>query len=225
MARSGGRHVAFAPESGSARTRELVHKKMSEDALVAAATASVRAGLNVTFFLVLGFPHDMREDLEESARLSRRLARVGVDDVALAHFYPIPATELFNALLARGRVDLSDEFLMTPIFTNDARWQEAHNYCEALTARELTRHRYRILTAFYGTSLLYHPGKFVRLMWDVLRGRETRKMAVFFIELGRKAKIWGRTALRPRARPAPAPAPAPGPTVERLPLPSRSLSA
>jgi radical SAM superfamily enzyme YgiQ (UPF0313 family) len=220
MARSGGRHVAFAPESGSARTRELVHKRMSEDALVAAATASVRAGLNVTFFLVLGFPHDTAADLDESSRLARRLAKVGVDDVALAHFYPIPATELFNQLLARGRVDLSDEFLMTPIFTNDARWQEAHNYCDALSARDLTRHRYRILSAFYGTSLLHHPGKFVRLIWDVLRGRETRKMAVFFIELGRKAKIWSRTALRTRARPAPRAA-----NVERLPLPTRTLSA
>jgi hypothetical protein len=120
-------------------------------------------------------------------------------------------------LLAKGRVDLSDEFLMTPIFTNDASWQEAHNYCETLSARELTRHRYRILAAFYGTSLLHHPMKFVRLVWDVLRGRETRKMAVFLIELGRRAKIWGRTLLRPRVRRAA--------SVERLPLPSRTLSA
>lgn len=200
MARSGGRHVAFAPESGSARTRDLVQKRMTEDALLAAATASVKAGLNVTFFLVLGFPHDTRADLRESVRIAHRLAKVGVDDVALAHYYPIPATELFQDLLARGRVVLSDEFLMTPIFTNDSRWQEQHNYCEALSARELTRFRYRILTTFYGTSLLHHPAKFARLLFDVLRGRETRKMAVFFIELGRKAKIGLRAWFRSRAR-------------------------
>ena len=79
LRQSGGRHIAFAPESGSERTR-LIKKKMTTRALLGSVRASVRAGLNVTAVFVLGFPHDTRDDLRQTVRLARRLAREGVDD-------------------------------------------------------------------------------------------------------------------------------------------------
>ena len=74
LARTGGKSMAFAPESGSARTRKLIKKQMKEEALMEAVHSSVRNGLNISTFMVIGFPHDTKEDLKETIRLVRRLA-------------------------------------------------------------------------------------------------------------------------------------------------------
>ena len=51
--------------------------------------------------------------------LARRLARMGVSDIAVGYFFPIPNTELFRELLAEGRIELDDRFLQTAMFAND----------------------------------------------------------------------------------------------------------
>lgn len=194
LAASGGRSLAFAPESGSEATRRKIKKRMSEDALLDAVRASVRHGLNLTVFVVIGFPHDTADDLRETLRLVKRLARLGVDDLAIGFFFPIPSTELYDELVAAGRIALSDEFLRTPLYANEKRLREAHNYCDHLSARELTAWKYRIHLAFYAWSAVFHPRKLARLGWNVLRGRETRKMETVLIELlrntGRRLGRW-----------------------------------
>ncbi len=192
---TGGRSLAFAPESGSERTRKLIRKQMKEESLMDAVRASVRHDLNITSFTVIGFPHDTKEDLRETTRLARRLAAAGIDDIAIGFFFPIPNTRLFDELLERGRVDLSDRFLLTPIFANDERCEEENNYCDHLTAKQLTSWKYRILLNFYLVSVLTHPWRVFSLLWNVLRGRETRKMETFLIELKRKGWIWIRSKL------------------------------
>ncbi|MFN7950557.1 MAG: radical SAM protein [bacterium] len=185
LRRSGGRSLAFAPESGSAVTRQKIKKRMSEDGLLDAVRASVRHGLNLTVFVVIGFPHDTAEDLAETRRLAKLLAKLGVDDLAIGFFFPIPSTELFDELVGSGRIRLCDEFLKTPLFANEKALDAAHNYCEHLTASELTRWKYRIHLTFYAWSAVHHPGKLVRLAWNLARGRETRKMETVLRELAR----------------------------------------
>ena len=67
LRQSGMVAMAFAPESGSAATRALVKKRMGDARLLAAMQAAAGAGLNVAFFIVLGFPHDTRARLAEAA--------------------------------------------------------------------------------------------------------------------------------------------------------------
>ncbi len=204
LARSGGRSLAFAPESGSETTRQKIKKRMTEEGLLGAVRASVRHGLNLTVFVVIGFPHDTEADLRETLKLARKLARLGVDDLAIGFFFPIPSTELYDSLVAKGRITLSDEFLKTPIFANEKVLRDANNYCEHLTARELTRWKYRIHLAFYLKSALHHPAKLARLAWNVVRGRETRKMETVLIELARNTArrlFFWRSAPVPAASP------------------------
>ncbi|MFO0984649.1 MAG: hypothetical protein U1E76_23485 [Planctomycetota bacterium] len=110
MARSGGRTTSRSLRKRLGAARSLVKKKMSEEALIAAAAWRRVGARRIERDVLPGarLPHDTHQDLHESVRLARRLARLGVDDVALcAHFYPIPATELFDQLLERGRVHTS----------------------------------------------------------------------------------------------------------------------
>ena len=199
LAKSGGYTVAYAPESGSARTRELIKKKMKRESLLRAAQASVDAHLNVSALLVIGFPHDTPDDLRATVRLVRELGRMGIDDVACAFFFPIPATELYDHLIDTGRIRLDDQFLMTPIFVHDRSLSEDRNYCEHISARRLTAWKYWIVANFYLTAWATHPTRPFRHAYNAFTGRETSKMDTFLNEMRRRV---GR-ALIPRRRRAP----------------------
>jgi anaerobic magnesium-protoporphyrin IX monomethyl ester cyclase len=200
LMRSGGRSLSYAPESGSERTRQLIKKKMKTEDLMRAVEVSTRAGLNVSALLVIGFPHDTEDDIRETITLVRRFARLGVDDVACAFFFPIPGTELYRYLIAKGRLTQDDEALMAPIFVHDKRLTEDRNYCEHISARRLTLLKYRIVANFYLTSILTHPTRPLRLLWNLVTDREASKMDTFLGETKRKvlAALGVRRARRDR---------------------------
>lgn len=198
LGRSGGRSLSFAPESGSERTRQLIKKKMKTESLMRAVEAAMKARLNLSILLVIGFPHDTADDLKDTVRLVRGLGRLGVDDIACAFFFPIPSTELYEQLMARGRVGVDDASLMTPIFVHDRRLTEDRNFCDHLTARRLTLFKYWIVANFYVASVLSRPGRPFRHVWNLLTGREASKMDTFLKETVRRI---GRS-LRPRSRAA-----------------------
>ncbi len=190
MRRSGCSSITFAAESGSERTRKRIGKRLDEATLMRGVRAAVSSGMNVSCFFVVGFPHDTRADLNASVRLAGRLARAGVNDIALSAFFPIPNTPLFDELRAAGRVDLSDETLLAPIFSMNARIPAEYAYCEQVGAGALTWMKYKILLAFYGTSFSVRPWRVFQIALNVLRGRETCKMDIFLN--GAKRRLLGR---------------------------------
>jgi radical SAM superfamily enzyme YgiQ (UPF0313 family) len=202
LARSGGRSMSFAPESGSERTRRLIKKKMKTESLVRAVRAAMKAKLNLSILLVIGFPHDTLDDLRDTARLCRWLGWLGVDDIACAFFFPIPSTALYEELVARGRIGLDDASLMTPIFVHDRRLTEDRNFCDHLSAAKLTRYKYWIVANFYLASLAARPWRPFRHLWNLAAGRETSKMDTFLKETARRMRraVQARTRLaQPRA--------------------------
>ncbi len=173
--------VTFAPESGSERTRKLVGKRMTEASLMRAVRASVRNRLTVTNFFVAGFPHDTSADLRQSVRLAFRLAVAGAHDIALSIFFPIPGSQLYDELVASGRIVPSDEVLLAPIFSMDAKLREENNFCRALSARTITRMKYAVLLTFYLTQFAVRPWRVFGLLWNVLHAREQTRLGVFLI--------------------------------------------
>jgi len=198
LRRTGGRHLAYAPESGSERTRTLIKKKMKTESLLDAVEASVRNDLNITCFFVIGFPHDEVGDLRQTEKLVRRLALMGIDDIAIGFFFPIPNTELYRQLVERGRIrENDDEFLMTPIFANEARLSKQHNYCDNVSARGLTLWKYRLLLNFYGLSFARRPWRLLQILWNAARGKETRKLETYLVELKRRSRLGQRPEAQP----------------------------
>lgn len=186
---SGGKYLAFAPESGSERTRSLIKKKMTTEALLKSVRASVRNHLSITIFFVIGFPHDTMEDLTETLRLARRLAIQGVEDIAVNFFFPIPNTEIHGKLVEKGRITMHDGFFMTPLFTNNLRLEIENNYCENISAFHLTLMKYWILLNFYFVSLATHPQRIWRIIRNVCSSDEESKLEVFLHELSRRFKL------------------------------------
>jgi radical SAM superfamily enzyme YgiQ (UPF0313 family) len=191
---SGGASLNFAPESGSEAVRKKVSKQMTEQSLFGAVQASVKHGLNTSVFFVLGFPGDQVADFRETLVWARRLAQAGVEDLAVGFYFPIPGTRFYKELQERGRVALTDELMMAPIFVHDRWLTEDRNFSEGLSARTLTYWRYRIVWAFYWRAVLVNPRRLVRVLGNFVRGREETKFDSFLQIL--KERFFTRRAVR-----------------------------
>ncbi len=187
--KTNGRSLNFAPESGSAETRKRIKKMLKEESLIRAVKAAAKWKLNASAFFVMGFPEDTTKDLRETVRLARKLAWLGITDMAYGYFFPIPNTELFRQLEKEGRVRLDDDFLLTPIFANEGHVTDEHNYSHHLTSRQMTRWRWWTLLNFYAVSFGVRPWRLVSTIWNSLIGKETRKMETFLIDIRRKIRV------------------------------------
>ncbi len=161
-------------------------KRLSDEKLFRAVNAAVKAKLNVGVFLVLGYPTDEAEDLRATVRMIRKMSRAGVDDVSAGFFFPLPNTEIFKELEAKGVAKVDDDFLKLPIYVHNKYMVDSRNYNPYLTAKQMTRWKYWIVLNFYMTNLLFHPGKYFRIVINFLRGKETSKMESFLQETKRK---------------------------------------
>jgi len=192
MRQSGVLNIAFAPESGSGRMRELMGKHMSEEALMQAVRASVRNGVPITAFMMVGQPDETWQDIRESIRLCRKLAIAGIDDIGPGYFFPVPGTPLFDSLMAAGRIELNDHFFATSIYATNLRLAEENNFCKRLSARQLTVAKVLLILNFYGFSYALRPWRLMRVLWHSVRGVETSKLEGYLVTL--RARVL--TALR-----------------------------
>lgn len=191
---SGGLSLNFAPESGSEAVRAKVAKQMSEKSLFNAVHAAVSHKLNTSVFFVLGFPGDQVADFKETLKWARRLARAGVEDLAVGFYFPIPGTRFYKELQSRGDAELTDELMMAPIFVHDRWLTEDRNYSEGLSAKTLTLWRYRIVWAFYWRAVLLNPKRLLKVIGNFFHGREESKFDSFLQIL--KERFITRRAVR-----------------------------
>ncbi|MFH1640680.1 MAG: radical SAM protein, partial [Candidatus Omnitrophota bacterium] len=103
MKLSGVMRVAFAPESGSQQTLDTIIKKRLKlkDAEKAVRLAK-EEGLDVTCFLVIGFPEEDMGKIKQTIAFGRRLRRIGCDTLWISCAVPYPGTELYCDCLKRG---------------------------------------------------------------------------------------------------------------------------
>jgi len=198
--RSGCRSFAYAPESASDETRQLIKKRMKKESLFGAVDAAVKHGINLTCFIVLGFPHDRDAHLRENLPFVRELARRGVEDIACGFFFPVPATELYDELVARGRIRNDDESLLAPILSHDRYLTRARNFCDHVPAWRLTLYRLLVLVNFYPLAFLTHPRRVLRTLRNVVVSREESKLDSFLRNTLRHWSRRFRRLSRPRTK-------------------------
>lgn len=153
--------MAYAPESGSEETRVLVKKKVHEEALFESVRAAVGAGLNVSFFVIIGLPHETPEHLRASVPFLERAARAGITDASVGYYMALPGTELFHSLYDAGKLRLDREYFthmlhaLAPI--------PARSFSDSLSRADLIRWKFRLFGAFYGTKSRLEGGALSQL--------------------------------------------------------------
>ena len=112
--------VMFGVESGCQRMRDVLKKRVTNEQCENAIKWTKDAGIFVTVSVILGYPGETKETLQESLDFVRR---VEPDDVWLCHATPFPGTELRDLVKSYGW-KMSDNWAlyntMNPIFEDPA---------------------------------------------------------------------------------------------------------
>ena len=147
---SGMTSMAYAPESGSETTRKFIKKKMKTDRLFDSIDAAVSAKLNVATFLVIGFPHDEAQHLQENFEFIDRLAAHGITDLSVGFYMALPGTELFHSLYDAKRIKLDRAYFRHIL--DSLALIPSQRYCEHLSRWDLFRWKMRFYRRFYGAK-------------------------------------------------------------------------
>jgi anaerobic magnesium-protoporphyrin IX monomethyl ester cyclase len=190
--RSGCRALAFAPESGSPEILKVIKKQVNLDRMLVSMRAAVGRGLKLSCFVVIGFPDETRATLRMTMRLIRRMAVLGVHDVSVSKFVPYPGSELFARLQRAGKIQLDDDFFVSPM---DFYTRRAPSYADRVSTTRLYWTMVWMFTNFYLISFALRPGRCVRtLAKAVLTGVEETRYAKWFSDRLFVRRRWRRLA-------------------------------
>jgi radical SAM superfamily enzyme YgiQ (UPF0313 family) len=165
LMQSGMAHMAYAPEAGSLRIRRAVKKRVVAERFYESLRATTNAGLHVQAFFVMGFPEEERRDLRETLKMLARLAWMGVKDAAVSHYMPYPGSEMYDRLVARGKVDSSDRWLLAPLHTHGMLIGREFQVNENFSVLAQSLYALAGFSIFYGVSAIRKPGYFLRMLW------------------------------------------------------------
>lgn len=117
MKAAGCRELQIGIESGNDRILKLIQKGITRKMIFDKVPILRSAGIPWRIFLIIGFPTETREEMNDTLRLIDEIRPTHVD---LSLFCPYPGTELHSYLLERRL--LGDDFMKSDM------WYPYHNY-------------------------------------------------------------------------------------------------
>lgn len=169
MASSGCANITYAPESGSEDTLAKIKKKVKLPRLIESLRAAKRNGIFVKCNLIIGFPHETRQDMWRTVWTAIRFAFLGVDDAGIYIFSPYPGSELYGYLRNSGAIAKMDRKYFEGLFVTDV--TKNANYCEHVGDREVSFYSLFGMSTFYILSYVLHPSRVLRSIRNYLAQR------------------------------------------------------
>ena len=186
---AGLRLLSFAPESGSDRMLKLIKKQVDLKKMIGAMREAIDAGLKLSSFIVIGFPGETKESLAETMALVRRMAWMGVHDVAVTKFVPYPGSQLFKDLQEQGKLGLDDDFFIMPM---DFYTSKAPSFVEGMSSRYMYWTMMWMFLNFYAISMTRRPWRFFQAIWSVAHGVENTRFAKWLNDVFVVRRKWNR---------------------------------
>ena len=123
-------------------------------------------------------------------RWLRRMARLGVHEVAVATFVPLPGTSLFRELEKISPFVIDDDYCYW--MTGSTSLTTVRSWNPRLSDAQLLRAKLLAMGEFFFISYLWHPGRLWRLFANAASGRQETKvdrvLREFLMKL--RALIW-----------------------------------
>ena len=172
---SGCRNMTYAPESGSVKTLKRIKKRIHIGSVLASIRACRREGLNIKANIIVGFPDETYSHLAATYGFILRMALAGVHDVTIQPFSAYPGTELFDELRAQQKIPrLDDEYFYTLADYSDL--SKSVSWSEHLSRRDILVFRTLGMVSFYIVSYLLRPWRFIRLIKNLVSGRQESRL-------------------------------------------------
>jgi len=181
---TGCHYLVYAPESGSPRMLEKIKKRVTLEGLTESVKIALHHGLVLRINLIIGFPGETRSDVLKTALFGLKMAIRGVDEVSSNIFSPYPGSELFQDLIASGRLEVSDNyFLALTSLNSDYFSLNPLTFNEKIGATELAIYRILLLICCYTLSYLCYPSRILRTFSN-WRGGNRNAATVFEHRIG-----------------------------------------
>jgi len=101
--RSGLRKVMIGVEAGSQEMMNWMKKDIKIEQVYESAEKCVKNGIAVIFNMILGFPNETQESIEETLRVSSKLRKMSPDfELGMAYFKPYPGNAIADQLAREG---------------------------------------------------------------------------------------------------------------------------
>jgi len=154
LRQAGLHYLVFAPESGSKRVLQKMNKPMDFEKLFRLVSFVKGIGIKLSCVFVIGFEDENDDDRQMTENLMVKLTKLGVDEVSLFIWSPLPGAAAFESETGWSRYE-------------DLNWSPAwrRNY------NVLSRFRSKLYRRWLITKILYYPVKSVRLALNILTGR------------------------------------------------------
>ncbi len=171
MKDSGCNHLVVAPESGSKRVlTEIAMKTQPLESVTSVVKNAHDVGIKTACYFILGLPGEKREDMQMTVDYACDLAKIGLDEVAFSLFIPLPGSPLYDKLKAEGKIDYNYASLVS---MGDL--GKAVSWNDEISSEELQKWRRKAYLKFHMTRALHHPGATLRMMTNVLKGKQETK--------------------------------------------------
>jgi anaerobic magnesium-protoporphyrin IX monomethyl ester cyclase len=163
MRQSGWEWIFLAPESGSEKTLNNMHKTIKLTLIQTKIKQIKEAGLKVFGFFIIGYPGETLDDINKTIDFA---CKNSFDSVVFTCFQPLVGTTIYDKLIADGEIEMSPE---------------GHDYYKisyvptGLTVRQMKFIRFWGLFKFYTSS-------FDRF-FDALSSHNLKRVLVFVIKI------------------------------------------
>lgn len=176
LMKSGCRDITFAPESGSKKVLDKMGKRMNLRQLEDAIKAALNSKMTICLFFLIGFPGEYIEDIKKTFKLIRKMAFIGVHEIAISTFIPIPGSAIFNELKEQDpkRFELTDEFCY--VLFSSLSLNKTTSWNSRLSSRQLLRLKLQGLIMFYAISFTIRPWRLIKRLINLFTGKQQTKV-------------------------------------------------
>jgi anaerobic magnesium-protoporphyrin IX monomethyl ester cyclase len=186
MKESGCLHITLAPETGSERVlNEIIEKgkDFNLSQLKDCGALAHNLGLKVAAYFIIGLPGETRDEVKETIKYAKELAKCGVDEVAFGLFIPLPGTPLWDIAKKKNQgMDFLDLLAVGDM-------NKAVSWNDDISAEELHSLRLKAYLTFHLTRMFYHPFLFMNSFVNVLRNINETKTERTLTQFLRRLKI------------------------------------
>ena len=170
---SGCKNITYAPESGSPEMLKAIKKKVVLPRMLNSIDQSHKAGLNVKLNIMMGYPDEKATDILKTIWFLAKASYYGATDACPSIFNPYPGSALFNELVEKKELTLSDKYFRTIVFSESL--HHFNNYNRNNSKAMMLTLLFLSYLVFYVSNYLFRPIRAVRLFVNLsTRNYETR---------------------------------------------------
>ena len=172
MKKSGLSFFSFSPESGSIELMKKLNKPFDYDHGLKIAKYLHKLKISTQACFIAGTPPETKLDRKKSLDYMKKLAKAGVDEIAVFIYSPIPGSYFADQI---GGFKHYSELSRSPKWRNDY--------------KEVSIFRYKMYIVFILYKIIFHPIKIIKNIGGILSKNFKTKMEMSIYKLIKLKKI------------------------------------